>query len=570
MLVHRAYFHDAHQSLRLDYAYLRTVPNSVFERTDLRALSLVGNQLKALSPRIGMLQQLRALDLSGNQLSELPDTFAQLIQLEALVLSTNQFQTFPDVLCQLPNLKFLQLKGNKLTSLPERIRELQGLCILDLAFNPLTTLPEGLAELPALTNLICTSNAFKTFPKVLLLMPQLQHPENLDLAFRLHLPTVQLQLLFQLLRQLERQRMGWPMRWVLFQLLFDRPLSSDQRPAALPLLVLPNRRLRRRLHAYLTQGQSPLQPQSRLHLLGQPQQLDTQWLYQHPQYAPTPAEATHFILGHSITKTLLHSLPDAPQFVTEHQAQQHWAPLQRRPWLEEERDHLVELLLSGQEASMALALELIRDSTLVRDLANELLLAYTLLPTTARETRTVMKRIFARALPQFDPQHLPHPSFVFYKYSSHMEANGYPYSSTKSEQQITKSIIRYTHGVAYWEGGALAQLLFEQTGNGYDYLLHFLPLEVLQEWLQQFREGEDTLCLSALVAMKALPRLDPTHWAGIRRLDLRGCAFRRAPDLQQLQALPQLEEIDLRHNPIRYLPRATLAEFAMYRVFISK
>lgn len=569
MTIHRAYFQHPEYSLRLDYAHLTTLPKQLWARTDWRALSLVGNQLTQLDTRIGQLTELRALDVSGNALTTLPSSLVQLQQLEALVLSNNQFAVFPEVLCQLPNLRWLLLKGNQLTELPATISQLQRLCILDLSFNPLQQLPQALAQLPELTNLLCASNQFAVFPEVLLQMPQLQQPEHLDLQFRLRLPTAGLNQLFGLLRQAKRQRIALPARRVLFALLFDRPLQAAQQSDAIALLPLnANRALRRPLHAFLTALAQPLGPKSRIGVVGQLQQLEWDWLLQQPWYTEDWTQVTHVLLGRQPKKTHLQQVPSTVSWVVEHQVQAFWAPLKRVDWLETERDQLKALLLSGQEQPIALVVQWMEGATLVRELAHELLLAYTTLPVAARALRQQIQQLFTCAFPQFEPQHLPHPAFVFYKRAT--TSTKYPYQTNKSESNLTKRLIQYTHEVVYWEGTVLAQLIFERTGAGYDYLMRFLPKTALQLWLRQFVQGEDTLCFSALKAMQALPRLEATHWTSIRRLDLRGCTFRRAPDLQLLQQLPQLEEIDLRHNPIRHLPRATLAQFAAYRIFISK
>lgn len=568
MTIHRAYFQ--HPSLRLDYAHLTTLPSRLWARTDWRALSLVGNQLSELDPRIGQLTELRALDLSGNAFSTLPDSLARLQQLEVLVLSNNQLRQFPEIVCQLPNLRWLLLKGNQLTELPPTIGQLRRLCILDLSFNPLQTLPAALAHCTELTNLLCASNQFTAFPEVLLQLPQLQQPEHLDLHFRLRLPTDGLKQLFKLLRQAHRLRIRLPARRALLALLFEQPLAAAQRGDAIALLPLnANRRLRQCLHAYLIDQAAPLGAQSRIYAVGQLQQLKDTWLQQQPWYTDDPAQATHVVLGRQPSKKQLTLLPEAVHWTTEHQVQSYWTPLVAMEWLDAERDKLKALLESGQAASIALAAQWMDGSTLVREFAHELLLAYTTLPIDARAVRKQLQQLFARALPQFEQQHLPHPAFVFYK-ETDAATTEHPYQTNKSEANLTKRIIQYTHEVAYWEGTTLAQLIFERTGAGYDYLLRFLPATALQLWLQQFVKGGDTLCLSPLATLQAMPLLEQEYWTSIRRLDLRGCAFRRAPDLQQLQQLPHLEEIDLRDNPIRHLPRATLADFAAYRIFISK
>ena len=62
---------------------LGSVPDSVWERTELEALILADNGLTEISARVGGLSRLRMLDLGHNELTRLPESLG------------NRLHTFP-------------------------------------------------------------------------------------------------------------------------------------------------------------------------------------------------------------------------------------------------------------------------------------------------------------------------------------------------------------------------------------------------------------------------------------------------------------------------------------------
>ena len=75
--------------LDLSHLGLATLPSSLVELKQLRALALHGNQLGELPPFVGELRQLHTLTLARNRLGELPASLGELKQLQQLYLGGN-------------------------------------------------------------------------------------------------------------------------------------------------------------------------------------------------------------------------------------------------------------------------------------------------------------------------------------------------------------------------------------------------------------------------------------------------------------------------------------------------
>ena len=180
---------------------LRTVPDDVWQQSDVRVLILADNGLTQLPSQIGNLQNLRTLDLGHNKLLQLPDEIGHIEELsDFLYLHDNQldslpsslrttpktplpehqrkpFLSFPACLCamsslssscaqrtirsqisrinvgSLSKLRELHLRNNALRTLPPAIGNLTDLRQIDLRGNPIETLPDALLALPKLQQL---------------------------------------------------------------------------------------------------------------------------------------------------------------------------------------------------------------------------------------------------------------------------------------------------------------------------------------------------------------------------------------------------------------------------------
>ena len=75
---------------------LGSVPNYVWERTDVEVLILADNALSEISEQIRNLSRLRTLDLGHNQLTLLPESLGEITGLsDFLYLHDNRLQSLP-------------------------------------------------------------------------------------------------------------------------------------------------------------------------------------------------------------------------------------------------------------------------------------------------------------------------------------------------------------------------------------------------------------------------------------------------------------------------------------------
>ena len=198
--------------LGLDGAELTVLPESLFDVTTLKGLSLKSNRLSPLQTGLGKMTELTRLLLTNNELTMLPDSVGQLtslvsldlygnafnptgsglsclsglesLQYLALAVANNQFaddgqprhfhyhhpnttgEALPPLLWSLTQLRGLFLGHNGLKNIPaeDGIARLTGLQTLDLGNNLLSSLPSGLFKLTALKKLYVDQNRVASIP----------------------------------------------------------------------------------------------------------------------------------------------------------------------------------------------------------------------------------------------------------------------------------------------------------------------------------------------------------------------------------------------------------------------
>lgn len=524
----------------------------IFDHTMLLGLDLSNNQLEEVPEAIAQLKYLQYLDLSNNQLQTLPSSLADLPNLSILLVSNNQLQLLPANIGQLKQLQVLVLKGNQLQHLPNSIGEARALQHLDLAFNPLKELPASLSQLSKLTKLDCTAHQFSTFPEVLLALPQLESIFQLDGARLLNHQLQDLRYFFKVLRWMARKKLALPIRKAGLEVFFGQ--ATPAVTSLYPLLACSYHRFSQRLRQYLLEQQGASTAAiEELAILGQLAWVEESLLEQFPR--AISKKTTHLVLGQSLSQQQINQLHEGLCFLSERQFWEQIAPQHKETWIEEQTASLTALLRSEEDSNIALASEILQNHQLDTTLLTDLLLAYTNISTGNRALRQRVQQLFYRAIPNFEHLHLPNAQFQFY-------------SPHKSERSILEGLKNFTHQSKHWDGIYLAQYLFEEYGAGYIYLLEYAPKKWQQDWLQGFIK-DHTLCLSPLSKLSQLPD-NIGHFEHIKILDLRGCSFRSFPNLDILNQLPHLQDVDLRDNPISFLPRQQLKKLGNYRILLSK
>ncbi|XP_035665254.1 leucine-rich repeat and death domain-containing protein 1-like [Branchiostoma floridae] len=178
---------DGRLKLDLSNQGLTSIPEEVFDITDLEFLDVSRNKLTSIPEAIGRLQKLYRLDAYSNMLTSLPQAIGSLQKLthlyvyhnklanlppgieklQKLILLSihdNQLTEVPSGVCSLPYLEVLSVGNNKLSTFPPGVEKLQKLRKLYINGNQLTEVPSGVCSLPNLEELSVYNNKLSTFP----------------------------------------------------------------------------------------------------------------------------------------------------------------------------------------------------------------------------------------------------------------------------------------------------------------------------------------------------------------------------------------------------------------------
>ena len=116
-----------------------SLPEELFQLTELRELTVKGCKLCRLNQSIGKLTHLQYLNLDHNKILRLPETIGNLTDLRTLVISRNILEELPESIGNLHQLALIDAWGNPLYVLPQSISNIsKTLQVLDLRQIPLT------------------------------------------------------------------------------------------------------------------------------------------------------------------------------------------------------------------------------------------------------------------------------------------------------------------------------------------------------------------------------------------------------------------------------------------------
>ena len=125
--------------LNLSHKNLKTIPDNVFQYTNLEKLDLSYNRIEVIPQEILKLKKLRTLDLAFNNLKVLQGALFKLPKLKILNLHGNQIKHLPKQILD-SKITTLILSKNKIEHLDENL--ISGITKLDIVDNPLTSKKE--------------------------------------------------------------------------------------------------------------------------------------------------------------------------------------------------------------------------------------------------------------------------------------------------------------------------------------------------------------------------------------------------------------------------------------------
>ncbi|XP_019621333.1 PREDICTED: leucine-rich repeat and IQ domain-containing protein 4-like [Branchiostoma belcheri] len=155
---------DGRLFLDLSNQGLTSIPEEVFDITDLEILVVSNNKLTSIPVAIGRLRKLERLGATGNKLTSLPQAIGSLQKLTHLYINDNELTEVPPGVCSLSNLELLSASNNKLSTLPPGVEKLQKLRELGIGGNKLTEVPPGVCSLSNLEVLAAQNNKLSTLP----------------------------------------------------------------------------------------------------------------------------------------------------------------------------------------------------------------------------------------------------------------------------------------------------------------------------------------------------------------------------------------------------------------------
>lgn len=156
------------KKLCISHNKIQYLPSGIGTLNGLEELDISFNELHDFPRSFSQLKKLRALDADHNKLHHFPIEILALTDLEELDCSGNKFESLPNNIMMLESIKILWLSNTLISSLPETFCDLQNLESVMLDGNMLTGLPKSFWKLQKLKMLNLSSNLFEEFPQVIL------------------------------------------------------------------------------------------------------------------------------------------------------------------------------------------------------------------------------------------------------------------------------------------------------------------------------------------------------------------------------------------------------------------
>jgi len=152
-------------SLTVNDGLLRTLPDSIYNMTNVEYLTLSGIGLEILPDGIENLRKLRIINLTYNKLQSFPLGLCKLTGIEAIALSGNNLTIIPKEVYQLKKLKSIWLNSNNIITVPAELFELDNIIYIDLNGNKISELPVSITNAYQLKTLCVSGNPISKYPK---------------------------------------------------------------------------------------------------------------------------------------------------------------------------------------------------------------------------------------------------------------------------------------------------------------------------------------------------------------------------------------------------------------------
>ncbi len=496
------------------------IPDAILKLPKLKSLAFPRNYLRAIPPEIIYAEKLEVLDLSNNYIREIPSEISQLKYLEELNLDKNPIQEIDEAILELPQLQYLNISKAVFTQAPDillkLIPKLQFLFLpRKLTLKLKATEAELLSQLPYFDQWTALE---KKYIKKLMQMRRKKELDNdlLPLAANILagaetkiLAQQSLPKLLRILNLKGLEILRLKTLEVLDQYISKEALEALEKDARVVVkgrLGINKNELRQKLKDHKIQYSAKLDDRS-----------------------------THLLVGQLPGNDLDDALQKGLHIITEKNIIDYWESVENPYLLEtaeiapEQLDGLAAMLMSRQNDSIAVALEMFKQGGFPKSLLTELFIAYKSLLDQPKIQRSI-----ERLLRQYGSSDLIA--------ALNLESGVFNYPLAELS---TNSYLNKYAKVADLDSIKLARYVFKQFGGGAIYLIRKLPEAEALSFIETDLMKEGGLNL----AQKGLNTLPPVVYKlgdKLRELNLQNNRISKV--YEKIKAFSNLRVLDLRYN----------------------
>lgn len=555
------------KSLFMTYGSTEQVKALIYACKIKNLLNLDSLQLTRVPAPVLEIKGLRRLNLSNNALETLPDNFfSSLPDLTTLLLDNNQINHLSENLKQSTKLQKLDVSNNQLTALPEAIGQLIGLKHLNVANNYLEEMPDSLVNCTHLEHLYFRGNELKSIPSAIAhfkiksitgikgydrAKTNDDFLDFIDLLQQVNLYKVDRENIFHLFVNNKKEiQDNLGIKALMQYLTFSNAIVQSR--AMAEVLNWPKQTL----------AEKPLEKGAAVFLLGETRlkkktlqsRIEKKGLVYHQTLQ---ASTTHVVVG--LAPQEYDIVADYPFiFLTEQDLNQYLKQEETPYLLVKDEDsslnkaHVKDLLLSTNEGSKELGVELLKAGGVPRDLITALL--FVAKTADKKETREQAKKILkANGSASVQKAVADRSKLVF--------------SSADAEKKVFKNLVKLAKKSSEINWTEMGWYLHQNFGNGlrytFDYEVSNSPLRqhIINALIQDNRldfftayagyRPDYTYFGYAYYEKTEFP-IEILHHTALKDLDCSGCRIAAVP--VAIDQLSNLEQLNLSGNFINALP----------------